>query len=106
MDQTTTLDDHLFGLDAKNKCDKIDASIAKQFKQSHCAGIVVPISGGLDSSVVASLCTRTIGKGKAIPLMLKERFGNPESESLWQNASQASPICHAKRHIDLIIIHG
>ncbi len=79
MDQTTTLDDRLFALDAKNKCEKIEASIIEQFKQSHCARTVIPISGGLDSSVVASLCTRTIGKGKAIPLMLPKRFGNPEA---------------------------
>lgn len=42
-------------------------------------GIVVAISGGLDSSTVAALCTRSIGKAKVTGLMLPEKQGNPEA---------------------------
>lgn len=106
MDQTTTLDDRLFALDAKNKCEKIEASIIEQFKQSHCARTVIPISGGLDSSVVASLSTRTIDKDKVIPLMLKERFGNPEANHYGKMLAKHLQIVTLRRNIDLINIHG
>ncbi|MBN2533199.1 MAG: NAD(+) synthase [Spirochaetales bacterium] len=44
------------------------------------AGILVPISGGLDSSVVATLCVNAIGKENVSGLLLPEKEGNPEAE--------------------------
>jgi NAD+ synthase len=43
-------------------------------------GIVTPISGGLDSSVVVSLCVKAVGKDNVVGLMLPERDGNDEAE--------------------------
>lgn len=39
----------------------------------------MPISGGLDSSVVASLCVKAVGANRVVGLMMPERFGNPEA---------------------------
>ncbi|MFZ2635300.1 MAG: NAD(+) synthase [Rectinemataceae bacterium] len=67
---------------------KIDAEettgiICDFIKEKHAElgrdAIVVPISGGLDSSVVAALCVRAVGKDKVVGLMLPERQGNPEA---------------------------
>lgn len=69
-----------FKIDAQSWCAQIEAFIKEQFNASHRAGIVVPISGGLDSSVVAALCTRAIGKENVMGLMLPEKFGNPEAD--------------------------
>jgi NAD+ synthase len=57
----------------------IEEFIRTKFAESRKAGIVVPVSGGLDSSVVATLCTRAIGKERVTGLMLPERWGNPEA---------------------------
>jgi len=57
----------------------IEEFIRDKFIESRKVGIVVPVSGGLDSSVVAALCTRAIGKEKVTGLMLPERWGNPEA---------------------------
>ena len=68
-----------FIIDAGQWCAQIERFIEEKFDSSYQNGIVVPISGGLDSSVVAALCTRAIGKEKVIGLMLPERLGNPEA---------------------------
>jgi len=36
-------------------------------------GAVVGLSGGIDSSVVAALCTRALGKDKVLGLLMPER---------------------------------
>ena len=43
------------------------------------SGIVIPISGGLDSSVVAALSANAVGKDKVLGLLLPEKKGNPEA---------------------------
>lgn len=54
--------------------------IQKKYAEFGRGGIVVPISGGLDSSVVAALCVEAVGKDKVIGLMLPERQGNPDAK--------------------------
>lgn len=52
-------------------------------------GVVVGISGGIDSSVVAALCVRALGSQRVIGLMLPEGESSPESAMLAQQlASQ------------------
>jgi NAD+ synthase len=42
-------------------------------------GVVVAISGGIDSSVVAALCVRALGSTKVLGLMLPEKDSSPDS---------------------------
>ncbi len=56
---------------------KIEDFIRFYFKHGTWNKIVVPISGGLDSSVTAALCVQAIGKDKVVGLKLPERKGNP-----------------------------
>lgn len=69
----------VFRIDAEAWCREIEDFIRMKFSESCRDGIVVTVSGGLDSSVVASLCVRAIGKDKVKGLMLPERGGNPEA---------------------------
>lgn len=80
MSNKTSLTPEAFKIDASEWCRQIEAFINERFVLSYRDGIVIPISGGLDSSVVAALCTRAIGKHKVIGLMLPERLGNPEAD--------------------------
>lgn len=80
MSTDVILTPEAFNIDAQNWCTQIEAFIKEKFSWSNKDGIVVPISGGLDSSVVATLCARAIGKEKVIGLMLPERLGNPEAD--------------------------
>ena len=42
-------------------------------------GVVVAISGGIDSSVVAALCLRALGSTRVLGLMLPEADSSPDS---------------------------
>lgn len=49
---------------------KIVAWIKKQLKQSNAKGIVLGLSGGIDSSVVAALAKEAVGKSRILALIL------------------------------------
>lgn len=74
------LTENAFQIDAQQWCQDIENFISEKLSESHREGIAVTISGGLDSSVTAALCTRAIGKDKVKGLMLPERWGNPEAD--------------------------
>src|ERR1700676_1860728 len=42
-------------------------------------GVVIAISGGIDSSVVAALCFRALGTSRVVGLMLPEADSSPDS---------------------------
>jgi NAD+ synthase len=51
-------------------------------------GAVVAISGGIDSALVAALCTRALGPAKVIGLFLPERESSPESLDLGRSVAE------------------
>jgi len=56
--------------------DFIQAVTLKRFKRK---GAVIGLSGGIDSAVVAELCTRALGKDRVLGLFLPEKESNPIS---------------------------
>ena len=66
-------------IDPQQWCSNIESFIRTKFIESKKDGILVTVSGGLDSSVVASLATKAVGKDNVTALMLPERFGNPDA---------------------------
>ncbi len=80
MNKDVKLTPDAFKIDAGDWCGQIEGFIKENYEGSQKKGIVVPISGGLDSSVVAALCTRAIGRENVIGLMLPERLGNPQAD--------------------------
>lgn len=66
-------------IDPQQWCSDIETFIRTKLIESKKDGILVTVSGGLDSSVTASLVTRAVGKDKVTALMLPERFGNPDA---------------------------
>lgn len=64
---------------ADHLCDVILKQISGTLKKS---GAVVGISGGIDSSVVAALCSRALGPKKVLGIMMPEKESSGESEKL------------------------
>lgn len=69
----------VFQIDTPAEAHRIENFIREKMTDLRREGIVVPISGGLDSSTVVTLCTRAAGKDRVIGLMLPEKNGNPDA---------------------------
>jgi NAD+ synthase len=68
-------------------CDKELAKISGAIKNTlgrvlHKRGLVVGISGGIDSSVTAALCVKAVGKDKVIGLQMPERHSAEDTLGL------------------------
>ncbi|MEI6308950.1 MAG: NAD(+) synthase [bacterium] len=70
----------VFAIDPSSVCQKIEQFLQETVQSLARSGIVVAISGGLDSSTVLSLAVRAIGKERVTGLILPEKQGNPDAE--------------------------
>lgn len=69
-----------FDMDAE--VEKIASFIREALsKKLHKRGLIVAMSGGIDSSVSAALSVKAVGKGKVFGLLLPEQDSSDESES-------------------------
>jgi NAD+ synthase len=57
-------------------CDFIREFTLKRFRRK---GVVVGLSGGIDSATIAALCVRAIGQDRVLGLLLPEKESNPIS---------------------------
>lgn len=65
---------------------KIKEVVAFKFRRK---GIVIGVSGGIDSSVVLSLCVKALGPERVFALMLPEIDSSPDSLTLAKSLSSA-----------------
>ncbi|WP_353015947.1 NAD(+) synthase [Mesorhizobium sp. M0854] len=67
-------------LDAGAEVDRIVQILRQQVLGTlRRRGVVVGLSGGIDSSVVAALCVRAFGKGKVLGIFMPERHSSGDS---------------------------
>jgi len=79
----TTFTADVLKLDCRKELEKIVAGIRNGVvKQLRKRGVVVALSGGVDSSVVATLCVRALGKDRVLGLLLPEKDSSPETLAL------------------------
>ena len=97
---TTTLNDTVLELDYELECQKISqatrAILAKTLKRR---GLVVAISGGIDSSVSAALAVKALGKDKVFGLLLPERDSSEKIADRGQLLVNHLDIPHIKQDI-------
>jgi NAD+ synthase len=66
-------------LDCKSEIERICEFIRQELRDVKRDGIVVGLSGGIDSALCAALCVEAIGKDKVFGLILPEKESNPIS---------------------------
>ncbi|NOR66346.1 MAG: NAD(+) synthase, partial [Woeseiaceae bacterium] len=71
-------------LDCAKEADKIAARIRELVSSFKRQGLVVALSGGIDSSVVGALCVHALGKDKVFGLLMPEKDSSPETLRLSQ----------------------
>src|SRR2546425_8937750 len=65
--------ERLLEIDRSAALSEIVGFVSKVFENSRAKGIVVGLSGGIDSAVVASICVKAIGPEKVTGLLLFEK---------------------------------
>lgn len=78
----------------------IRGAVVHQLKRK---GVVVGLSGGIDSSVVASLCVRALGKERVLGLFLPEADSSDDSIRLGRVIADALEIKIVTEHISSIL---
>ena len=74
------LDHHVLDIDYQSEADRIAARLREiTARQLHRRGLVVAISGGIDSSVSAALAVRALGPDRVFTLILPERDSSDDS---------------------------
>ncbi len=71
---------HILDYDCKAEADRICAFLRAQMFAFKRRGLVIGLSGGIDSAVAAALCVRAFGQRKVYGLILPEKESNPVSE--------------------------
>lgn len=69
-------------IDYDKEAEKIASVIRRALQQFKRRGLVVALSGGIDSSLVASLCVRAVGKDKVFGLLMPEKDSSEETPKL------------------------
>jgi NAD+ synthase len=71
---------HALDLDLAAEVNKISEKLRSALvHRMRKRGVVVAVSGGIDSSVCAALCVKALGPGKVFGLLLPEKDSSPES---------------------------
>ncbi len=76
-------------LDARQEADRIAASLRAQVvRRLRRKGLVVGLSGGIDSSVCAGLAVRALGPDRVFGIMMPEQDSDPESLELGREVAE------------------
>jgi NAD+ synthase len=91
-------------LDAAETVERICAAIRDRvLQQLRRRGAVLGLSGGVDSSVVAALCARALGKDRVFALLMPERESSPESVELGHKVADALGVTYRVEDITPIL---
>lgn len=72
----------LLAIDARTESERIAGWLRSTVRQLGRRGVVLGISGGVDSAVCLALCIRAVGPHRVVPLILPERDSDPASQRL------------------------
>lgn len=87
-------------IDAKQEIEHLCNEIKKQIREDlKKSGAVVGISGGIDSSVVAALSAKAMGKDNVLGVIMPGRDSSPDSRKLAENLASHLGIKHVVEEI-------
>ena len=95
-------------IDCGRESERIEAAIRVSVRENlRRRGVVVALSGGIDSSVVGALCVRALGPERVLGLLLPEKDSSAQTRSLSQRIVEHVGIKAESRDItDLLEVAG
>lgn len=66
-------------IDCEREAQRICAFIREHLRSAHREGVVIGLSGGVDSALSAALSVKAIGKDRVFALVLPEKESSPQS---------------------------
>jgi NAD+ synthase len=88
------LNDIILGFDKDAAIEKIASGLRNFARKARKRGVVVAISGGIDSSVTSALCVRAFGAAKVFGLLLPEFDSSSDSLRLGKMVAEFNRIEH------------
>ena len=79
MSAAPALAPDVLAIDAQAEVARIGASLVESLRAHHRRGLVIAMSGGVDSSTCAAIAVRAVGARRVFGLMLPERDSSPTS---------------------------
>ena len=81
-------------IDPQKECDRITHFLEGQVARFRRDGIIVGLSGGIDSALMASLAVKAVGSARVLGLILPEMESNPASQSYAEKLADHLGIRH------------
>ena len=75
-------DKNALRIDCEAESDRIADAIRRQVRQIRRKGVVLGLSGGIDSSVTAALAARSLGPGRVVGICMPESDSDSKSLAL------------------------
>lgn len=97
------LDQSLFAIDPAARVERLCAFVRESQFRLNRDGVLVPFSGGLDSSTVLLLCARAVGTDQVTALLMPEKHGNPDAERYAQSVADLYGIRTITRDISGVL---
>ena len=89
-------------IDCETELEKISETLRKTLRQFKKRGVIVALSGGIDSSVVGAICTHALGKERVLGLFMPEKDSSGDTLRLSRMIAdhlQIEAICEDITHI-------
>jgi NAD+ synthase len=96
---TRRLTPEVLRLDAAAEAERIGASLRSSVVTLRRRGVIIALSGGVDSAVCAALAVRAVGSRKVFGLMLPEKDSSPFSLTRGKQVADQLGIAHAVENI-------
>lgn len=76
-------------IDCRAEAERVSAFIREQVRSMHRKGIVIGLSGGVDSALSAALSVNAVGKDKVLAILLPDKESSPQSAEFATKQTQA-----------------
>ena len=101
---TSTFTRDALNIDTAGETNRIVQTLRRQLSQTlKRRGLVIGLSGGIDSTVTAALAVRALGKDKVFGILMPERHSEAESSSLGQKVADSLGIACIEENITGIL---